>query len=152
MEEEVLEEEVLEEEVEPLEVQVELKTHADILHTHGYRILTHTEESITVMLLTQQLVHLKENGYIFSGEFLNAGAFCAHACVNEPEFTLIQVNSEFLNPVKEDGEIHIKATLAVDGKIKKVVKISASMNDITLFEGEWILVKLTDETSNPKGS
>ncbi len=147
-----MEEAVLDEDVESLEEQVELRTHSDVLHAHGYHILTHTQESITLKLLSQQLFHLKESGYIFSGEFLTAGAFCAHACVNDPEFTLIQVHHDFLNPIKEDGEILIKATLIIDGKIKKIVKIDASMNEITLFEGEWVLVKLTDEVSIPKDS
>jgi acyl-coenzyme A thioesterase PaaI-like protein len=137
-----LEEAVKEIKLEEIFENDELKTHNDILHTHAYTIKELKENHAKIEISAQRCQRVKESGYIYNGDLFSAASFAATAAINDSNFTLIGSNIDFLNPLKEEGEIILYADVEINGSVKKIVKVVGKLNDIEFLRGDFSLVKV----------
>jgi acyl-coenzyme A thioesterase PaaI-like protein len=136
-------EEVLEEsKIEEIFESNGLKTHNDILQSHAYIIKELSDNHAKIELSAQRCERVKESGDIYNGELFSAASFSAIAAVNDSSFVLIGSNIDFLNPIKEEGDIILHANIDIDGTIKKIVKVVGELNQIEFLRGEFSLVKM----------
>jgi len=138
-----MEEALLEEEI--VETQ-KLNTHTNILTNNAYKILALSKNYASIMIHTDTCEKVKESGLIYDGVIFSAATFVATAAVNEKNMFLIGVNIDFLNPVKESVDIVFEATVHNTSSGKKVVAVSGKINDIEFMHGDFMLLKL-DENS-----
>jgi acyl-coenzyme A thioesterase PaaI-like protein len=141
-----LQEELLEESnrVDELVEKNELITHSDILHNHAYKLLTLKENYAKIEISTLRLERIDKGGFIYSGEIFNGASFCAVAAINRVDYTLISSNTDFLNPIKEDGIITFEADVVVSTNAKKIVRVKGDLEGIEFFEGEFHFIKMDD--------
>jgi len=122
--------------------KIELKSHESIIHHYGYEIQELKDDFAKITIDTGRFQKVKESGYIFSGELISGALLCATVVVNDPQYSLIKNETDLLQPLKEEGEIEFKSKLEIDGSIKKVVKCSASINDIEFLQAHFSFVKM----------
>ncbi len=133
------------EEEEIVEIQ-NLKTHSNILKNNAYKILALHENHATIMIETDKCEVVKESGLIYDGVIFSAATFSAIAAVNEKNMFIIGVNLDFLNPLRDDGELTFQANVQVSSSGKKNVQVVGKINEIEFMQGTFILLKLDEKS------
>ena len=142
-----MEEAVLEsQEVDEIVDKENLTTHVDIAHNHSYKILKLKKGHAQVEVTTTKLERLHENRTIYTGSLYYAANFCAVAAINDKEFFLINSDIDYLNPIDEEGLLIYDAQIYIEKKKKKVVTVSAKINDIEFLTGTFSFVKLEESS------
>jgi len=73
---------------------------------------------------------------------ISGALLCASILINDPGFSLIKCETDLLQPIKEEGLIIFKSKTEIDGSVKKVLKCSASINDIEFLQAHLSFVKM----------
>ena len=143
-----MEEAVLDEVEEQEVVEIKkLNTHTNIKANNTYNILALSDNHATIMIQADTCEKVKESGLIYDGAIFSAATFAATAAVNEKNMFLIGVNLDFLNPLKGDEEeLYFYADAHHTSSGKKVVDVTAKINDITFMQGKFILLKLDEKS------
>jgi len=141
-----MEEAVLEEEQEELLEIKKLNTHTNILKNNAYKILSLTDNYASILISAETCERVKESGLIYDGVIFSAAIFTATAAVNEKNMFLIGVNTDFLNPIKENEDIIFEANVNNTSSGKKVVTVRAQINDIEFMRGDFVLLKLDEKS------
>ena len=141
-------EEAVLEEVEDEIVEVKgLNTHNDIQTNNAYTIVSLTNNHATIKIQASTCEKVKESGLIYDGAIFAAANFAAIASVNEKNMFLISVNIDFFNPLKEENEdITFEANVRHTSSGKKAVNVVAKVNEIAFMQGEFILLKLDEQS------
>lgn len=122
--------------------KIELKSHESITHHYGYEIKELQEDFATITVDSERFQRVKESGYIFEGELINGALIASAISVNDHQFSLIKIQTDLLQPIKEEGEIVFHSQIEIDGGIKKVIKCYGSINEIKFLEAELSFVKM----------
>lgn len=147
--------EVLEIEEENITLSNELKTHKNIHLNHSYKILELEDGFAKVSINSKKSEQVDDEGIVYDGSIFSAANFCALVAVNIKHIFLISAKVEFLNPVKlEDEDVIFEATASVNSSGKKNISVTGKVNDITIFSGDFVAMKLDSQSiikpSRPK--
>jgi acyl-CoA thioesterase len=138
--------EVLEKQ-EKITLSSELKTHKNIQSNHSYKILTLDEGYARVKISSKHSEKVDNQNLVYDGSIFSAANFCAMAAINEKEIFLIGANVDFLNPVSgEDEEVIFEAKAISNISGKKNVQVVGKVNDITIFQGDFVAIKLDNQS------
>jgi len=141
-----MEETVLEREEEEILQTLNLNTHENVLKNNAFTIkLLHPNHAI-IMIDSARCERVNDTPQIYDGVLFSAATFAATAAVNEEKMFLIGVHIDFLNPVKEEGEILFEAKANVTSSGKKVVDVRGSINGIEFMQGDFMLLKLDEKS------
>ncbi len=138
--------EVLEVE-ENITLSSELKTHKNIQSNHSYKLLKLDEGYARVQIDSKQSEKVDNQNIVYDGSIFSAANFCAMAAINEGDTFLISANIDFLNPVSsEDKEVVFEAYASSNISGKKNVQVVGKVNDITIFQGDFVAIKLDNKS------
>ncbi len=125
----------------------ELKTHKNIQSSHSYKILKLDEGYAKIKIDSKHSQKVDNQNLIYDGSIFSAANFCAMAAINEEETFLIGANVDFLNPVSgEDEEVIFEAKAISNISGKKNVQVVGTVNDITIFQGDFVAIKLDNQS------
>ncbi len=141
-----MEEAVLDKIEEEIVERKNLNTHTNILKNNAYNILSLSDNHASIMIASDKCEKVKESGFIYDGAIFSAATFTAMAAVNEEKIFLIGVNIDFLNPIKDSDDIIFVADVRVSSSGKKIVEVVAKTNDIAFMKGDFMLLKLDEES------
>jgi acyl-CoA thioesterase len=119
----------------------ELSTHLNIFHSNSYIISKLTENHAILEINSSLYQKVDESGDIWIADIYQGASISAIAAINEKNFIIINSQTDFLNPIREDGDIIFEAKVDINTPIKKSVDVTASINDIKFFQGNFFLVK-----------
>ncbi len=120
-----------------------LQTHIQIKENHSYELLSHKSGFAKVSLKTKLTEKIDDTNYVYEASIFSCANFCAMAAVNTKGNHLISAKAEFLSPVKTtDKEVVFEAVATTNSSGKKQVKVVGTVNDLIVFEGSFITLKL----------
>ncbi len=125
----------------------ELKTHKNIQASHSYKILKLDDGYAKVKIDSKHSQKVDNQNLVYDGSIFSAANFCAMAAINEEETFLIGANVDFLNPVSsEDEEVIFEAYASSNISGKKNVQVLGKVNNITIFKGDFVAMKLDNQS------
>lgn len=125
----------------------ELKTHKNIQSNHSYKILKLDEGYASIKINSKHSEKVDNQNLVYDGSIFSAANFCAMAAINEESTFLIGANVDFLNPVSgEDEEVIFEAKSLSNISGKKNVQVIGKVNDITIFQGDFVAIKLDNQS------
>ena len=120
--------------------RIPLETHTHIDTYLCGEIVKHTRGYVELELETEKEMVLDELGLIHGGFIFGAADFAAMAAVNERNVVLVASECQFLAPVKLGDEVLFKARVRHQEGRKRNVHVEAFVQDIKVFEGEFMTV------------
>jgi len=141
-----MEDALLEEAQEEILEVKKLNTHTNILKNNAYKILELTDNHAIIMINSETCERVKESGLIYDGVIFSAATFAATAAINQKSMFLIGVDINFLNPIKENDDIIFEANVHNSSSGKKIVEVTAKVNEIEFMRGDFILLKLDEKS------
>jgi len=137
----------LEKQEEELVLQNELQTHKNIQANHSYKLLELYAGYAKISINSEKSESVDNNGTVYDGSIFSAANFCAMAAVNEKNTFLISAKVDFLNPIKNnDSEVIFEATATTNISGKKNISVIAKVNDIITFSGDFVSIKLNNQS------
>jgi acyl-coenzyme A thioesterase PaaI-like protein len=125
----------------------ELKSHKNIHVNHSYTLLELSEGYAKTSINSQKSESVDGENTIYDGSIFSAANFCAMAAVNEPQTFLISANIDFLNQVsKDDEEVIFEAHASNNLSGKKQIDVQGKINDIVIFKGDFVALKLDNNS------
>ena len=125
----------------------ELKSHKNIHVNHSYKLLELSEGYAKTSIDSQKSETVDGEDTLYDGSIFSAANFCAMAAVNEPHTFLISANIDFFNQVnKKDEEVIFEAHASSNLSGKKQIDVQGKVNDITIFRGEFVALKLDNNS------
>jgi len=139
--------EVLEVENSDLSLAGELKTHKNIHAHHSYKLLKLSEDYAKISMNSKKSETVDQEDIIYDGSIFSAANFCAMAAVNEKHTFLLSANIDFLNQINRDDEdVIFEAHAASNISGKKQIEVTGKVNDITVFQGDFVAMKLDNQS------
>ena len=139
--------EVLEVENSDITLTGELQTHKNIHTHHSYKLLELKEDYAKIAINSKKSETVDNENIIYDGSIFSAANFCAIAAVNKKNTFLISANIDFLNQVNTDDEdIIFEAHAASNISGKKQIEVTGKVNDITVFQGDFVAMKLDNQS------
>ncbi len=133
-----------------------LQTHRNILQNHGYELLALFQGYAKVRFKPGSGEILPGRRTLYEGSIYSCANFAAIAAVNTEGMFVISAKNAFLNPIKEEEEILFEANVTTNSSGKKEVNVKGSVNDLEVYQGEFVLMKLDERsvlrTKTPKES
>ncbi|OQX74872.1 MAG: hypothetical protein B6D59_01000 [Campylobacteraceae bacterium 4484_4] len=131
-----------------------LHTHKSILQNHGYELLALFQGHAKIRFKAGSGEILPSRKTLYEGSIFTCANFAAIAAVNIEEMFVISAKNAFLNPIKEDEEVIFEANVTTNSSGKKEVSVKGSVNDLEVYQGEFVLMKLDErsilQTKTPK--
>jgi len=138
---------ILEVEKDDLALAGELKTHKNIHTNHSYKLIELSDGYAKTSINSKKTETVDKENIIYDGSIFSAANFCAMAAVNEPHTFLISANIDFLNQVnKEDEEVIFEAHASSNLSGKKQIDVQGKVNDIVIFKGDFVALKLDNNS------
>lgn len=103
-------------------------------------IIKHEKGYVELELETENEMVVDELGLIHGGFIFGAADFAAMAAVNERNVVLVASECQFLSPVKLGDKVLFKAQVRHQEGRKRNVHVKAFVQDIKVFEGEFMTV------------
>jgi acyl-coenzyme A thioesterase PaaI-like protein len=139
--------EVLEAENSDLSLSGELNTHKNIHTHHSYKLLELKEDYAKISINLKKSETVDHENIIYDGSIFSAANFCAIAAVNEKHTFLISANIDFLNQVNtDDEEVIFEAHASSNISGKKQIEVTGTVNGITVFQGDFVAMKLDNKS------
>jgi len=117
--------------------QVIIRTHQNINHDICGEIEKVEVGYVELKLVTTQDMVADDLGLIHGGFIFGAADYAAMVAVNEKNVVLVGCESNFLAPAKFGDIIYIKAKVRHKEGRKRNVHVTAQIEDIKIFEGEF---------------
>ncbi len=139
--------EVLEVEKDDIALASELNSHKNIHTNHSYKLIELAEGYAKTSINSQKSETVDKENVIYDGSIFSAANFCAMAAVNEEHTFLISANIDFLNQINtEDEEVIFEARAKSNISGKKQIEVQGKVNDITVFLGDFVAMKLDNKS------
>ena len=139
--------EVLEVENSDLSLSGELNSHKNIHSHHSYKLLELSEDYAKISMNSKKSETVDHEDIIYDGSIFSAANFCAMAAVNKKHTFLISANIDFLNQINRDDEdVIFEAHAASNISGKKQIEVSGKVNDITIFQGDFVAMRLDNKS------
>ena len=121
----------------------ELRTHKNIHTNHSYNLIELSENYAKISIKAKNSESVDDKNTIYDGSIFSAANFCAMAAINDEDSFLISANIDFLNQItKDDEDIIFEAKARVNTSGKKQIEVSGKINDISVFYGDFVTIKL----------
>ena len=125
----------------------ELNSHKNIHANHSYKLLELSDGYAKTSINSQKSETVDKENIIYDGSIFSAANFCAMAAVNEEHTFLISANIDFLNQINtEDEEVIFEARAKSNLSGKKQIEVQGKVNDITVFLGDFVAMKLDKQS------
>lgn len=125
----------------------ELKTHKNIHSNHAYALMQLDKGFAKISFNSKKSETVDQEGVVYDGSIFSAANFCAMAAVNEEHTFLIGAKVDFLNPVEaKDQEVVFEAHAKSNISGKKNIDVTGKVNDITIFQGDFVAMKLDNKS------
>lgn len=136
------EKEIIEEKGSSSEGSYELRTHKKINQVLSGKIVELRDGYAKVSLVATEEMAADEMGLVHGGFTFSAADFAAMAAVNHPNVVLVGAKTRFLAPMKVGDEAIFEAKASHTTTKKRDVSVTAVVNGIKIFEGEFATVVL----------
>lgn len=138
---------VLEVEKDDLALASELNSHKNIHTNHSYKLIKLSEGYAKISINSQKSETVDKENIVYDGSIFSAANFCAMAAVNKEHTFLISANIDFLNQINaDDEEVIFEARSRSNISGKKQIEVQGKVNDITVFLGDFIAMKLDNKS------
>ena len=125
----------------------ELNSHKNIYANHSYQLLELSHGYAKTSINSQKSETVDQENIVYDGSIFSAANFCAMAAVNEEHTFLISANIDFLNQINtEDEEVIFEARAKSNLSGKKQIEVQGKVNDITVFIGDFVAMKLDNQS------
>ena len=139
--------EALEVKKDNLSLASELNSHKNIYANHSYTLLELSNGYAKTSINSQKSETVDKENIVYDGSIFSAANFCAMAAVNEEHTFLISANIDFLNQINtEDEEVIFEARAKSNISGKKQIEVQGKVNDITVFLGDFVAMKLDKQS------
>ena len=139
--------EALEVKKDNLSLASELNSHKNIYENHSYKLLELSDGYAKTSINSQKSETVDKENIVYDGSIFSAANFCAMAAVNEEHTFLISANIDFLNQINtEDEEVIFEARAKSNISGKKQIEVQGKVNDITVFLGDFVAMKLDNQS------
>jgi acyl-coenzyme A thioesterase PaaI-like protein len=139
--------EVLEVQKDDIALTAQLKSYKNIHSNYSYKLLELSEGYAKISINSSKSETVDDEKYIYDGTIFSAANFCAMASLNEPNTFLISANIDFLNQVNiEDEDVIFEAYATSNISGKKHISVEGKINEITVFLGSFVAMKLDNKS------
>jgi len=127
--------------------QEHLKVLSQVQKSSYYEI-EKLEAGYAKVVLRLENVQTNDDGTtVFEGDIFRVANFTALASVNEPHTFVISASVEFLSQIEiSSEEITLEAKSLSSSLGKKFVEVRAQINDITIFMGNFTVIRLDNRS------
>ena len=122
--------------------KIYLQTHKNIQEHYSYEILLLEDNFARVQTNFQYTQTIDEEGMIFDGSIFLAANFSAIAAINQPNTIVVDAKVKFYTPIKKGDSVIFEASTDNTIANKKDVSVIGLINDITVFQGNFITIQL----------
>ena len=124
-----------------------LKVLTSIQKRNGYEIVEITHGYVKVKFNLEKVEVLDNPSIVYEAEIFKVANFVALAAVNELDSFVLSSHVDFLSQVEvESKELIFEAKAMSSSLGKKFVEVTAKSNDITIFIGDFTVLKLDKRT------
>jgi len=139
--------EVLEVENSDLTLSGELNSYKNIHTHHAYKLIELKEDYAKIAINSKKSETVDHENIIYDGAIFSAANFCAMAAINQKHTFLISANIDFLNQINtDDDDVIFEAHAASNISGKKQIEVIGKINDITVFQGDFVAMKLDNQS------
>lgn len=126
---------------------VVLKVLTSVQKSNAFEIVEITHGYVKVKLSLERVNLIDNSNTVFEAEIFKAANFAALAAVNEVDSFVLSVHVDFLSQVEIDSKELILEAKAMSSSLgKKFVEVKAKANEITVFLGDFTVLKLDKRT------